>query len=213
MKRLCLILGLVCLACIWLGPLLTAWRGSFAAHMLAHMGVVAVAAPLVGIGISDWWQSRDAGPAAIALPVGASVLELVVVWAWHVPLLRAAAETSAMVTAGEQASFFLAGLLLWVSCLGAVKTGGTAVRAAGVLGLLLTSIHMTLLGALLALSPRPLYGAEDVTCFGLLLDARQDQALGGVLMLLVGGAAYLTGGLVLLAKILADPPHMRKAAR
>jgi putative membrane protein len=213
MKRLCLILGLVCLAGIWLGPLLILWRDSFAAHMLAHMGVVAVAAPLIGVGLSGWWPSRHAGPVVIALPIAASIIELIVVWAWHAPLLRALAESSAPLTAAEQASFLLAGLFLWVSCIGAVRTGQLAVRAAGILGLLFTSIHMTLLGALLALSPRPLYGAGNVTCFGLVLDAAQDQALGGVLMLLVGGAVYLAGGLLLLAQLLADPVSVERAAR
>lgn len=206
-------LGLLCLAVIWLGPLLTVWRGSFAAHMLAHMGVVAVAAPLVGIGLSSFWQAGGARPAVIGLPVGASLLELTVVWAWHAPSMRALAEASTMATIAEQLSFLLAGLLLWVSCLGAVKTGSGAVRAAGIVGLLLTSIHMTLLGALLALSPRPLYGADAVTCFGLTLDAQQDQTLGGVLMLLVGGAVYLAGGLALLAKVLAEPALPGKAVR
>lgn len=213
MKRLCLILGLACLAGIWLGPLLTLWRDSFAAHMLAHMGVVAVAAPLIGVGLSDWWPSRHAGTVVIALPIVASIIELIVVWAWHAPLLRALAESSTLVTAAEQTSFLLAGLFLWVSCIGAVWTGHQAVRAAGIVGLLLTSVHMTLLGALLALSPRPLYGAGSVTCFGLVLDAAQDQALGGVLMLLVGGAVYLAGGLFLLAKVMADPISAEKAAR
>ena len=53
MKRLSLVLGLLTLALIWAGPLLSAWRESFAAHMLAHMGVVAIAAPLIAIGVSD----------------------------------------------------------------------------------------------------------------------------------------------------------------
>ena len=213
MKRLCLLLGLACLAVIWLGPLLTAWRGSFAAHMLAHMGVVAVAAPLIGIGLSDWWRIRGARPAIIALPMGASIIELIVVWVWHAPLLRTLAETSPLATAVEQASFLVAGLFLWGACIGSMRPGQLAVSAAGILGLLLTSIHMTLLGALLALSPRPLYGAESVTCFGLVLDAGQDQALGGVLMLLVGGAVYLVGGLFLLAKVLADPISAERVAR
>jgi putative membrane protein len=62
---------------------------------------------------------------------------------------------------------------------------------------------MTLLGALLSLAPRPLYGLGDVTCFGLVLGAGQDQALGGVIMLMIGAAVYLAGGVFLLARLLA----------
>ena len=62
---------------------------------------------------------------------------------------------------------------------------------------------MTLLGALLALASRPLYGTGDVTCFGLVLGATEDQALGGVIMLMIGAAAYLVGGVLLLGRLLS----------
>jgi putative membrane protein len=207
MRRLCLLLGLLCLALIWLGPLLSAWRLSFASHMLAHMGVVAIAAPLIGIGLAPYVSPRLRLP---ALPLIASLLELIVVWGWHAPWLRALAERSLLVTSLEQASFLGAGLLLWTSCLGAAERSES--RAAGIGGLLLTSVHMTLLGTLLALSPRPLFGDGQVTCFGLVLDAQRDQEIGGVIMLLIGGAVYLAGGLSLLWKLL-DEPAAGKATR
>ena len=64
---------------------------------------------------------------------------------------------------------------------------------------------MTLLGALLSLSQRPLYGEGEVTCFGVVLGAQQDQQLGGIIMLLVGAIVYLAGG-VWLAKRLVEEP-------
>jgi putative membrane protein len=207
MRLLCLILGLLCLALIWLGPLLSAWRLSFASHMLAHMGVVAIAAPLIGIGIAPYVSPKLRLP---VLPLIASLVELIVVWGWHAPYLRALAERSLLVTSLEQASFLGAGLLLWTSCLGAAERSES--RAAGIGGLLLTSVHMTLLGTLLALSPRPLFGEGQVTCFGLVLEAQRDQEIGGVIMLLIGGAVYLAGGLSLLWKLL-DEAAAGKAAR
>jgi putative membrane protein len=69
------------------------------------------------------------------------------------------------------------------------------------LALLLTSMHMTLLGALLALTPRPLY----VHAAGLSsLTAIQDQHLGGAIMLLIGGLSYLAGGLWLIVGLLRE---------
>ncbi len=209
MRRAYLILGLLALALIWAGPLLTVWRGSFAAHMLAHMGVVAIAAPLLAIGLSpfvkrSWPAASSPEKSILSLVLLASLAELVVVWGWHAPAARLWAESSVLATVLEQATFLLAGLFLWVTAIGLKET--PANNAAGAFALLLTSIHMTLLGALLSLAPRPLYGLGDVTCFGLVLGAGQDQALGGVIMLMIGAAVYLAGGVVLLARLLAGRP-------
>jgi putative membrane protein len=204
MRRVSLILGLLTLALIWAGPLLSVWRDSFAAHMLAHMGVVAIAAPLIAIGLSPFtrrrWLALTETP-LLTLPLIASLVELVVVWGWHAPAARLWAESSTFATVLEQASFLLAGLFLWLTAIG--PKGTPAYDASGAFALLLTSVHMTLLGALLSLAPRPLYGLGDVTCFGLLLGAGQDQALGGVIMLMIGAAVYLAGGVFLLARLLA----------
>jgi putative membrane protein len=56
-------------------------------------------------------------------------------------------------------------------------------------------MHMTLLGALFALATRPLFHHASADS----LSAASDQQVGGVIMLLVGGAAYLIGGLWLTA--------------
>lgn len=201
MKRVALGAGLLLLSLIWAGPLLGEWRGSFAAHMLAHMGVVAIAAPLLAIGMPEHWRPGPKMP--MAIPLLASLLELIVVWAWHAPVMRAAAEASLAITAIEQVSFLFAGVLLWSTALAA--PGNKANAAAGAAALLFTSIHMTLLGALLALSPRPLYGRDEVTCFGTVLSAGQDQQFGGVIMLMVGAAVYLAGGVALTAGLLRNP--------
>ncbi len=198
MRRLALAAGTAVLAVVWLGPFLTEWRGSFASGMVAHMAVVAIASPLIAIGLPDRLRPGPGMPAA--LPVLASLFELLVVWGWHAPSTRALAEASPAITVLEQASFLAAGLLLWST---SFARGGTIHAATGAGALLFTSIHMTLLGALLSLSPRPLYGTGEVTCFGVVLDAAQDQQLGGVIMLAVGAVVYLAGCLSLAGRLLA----------
>lgn len=202
MSALVLSLATTVLALIWLGPLLTIWRGSITAHMLAHMGVVAIAAPLLAIGLAQRLP-RTKAPMLVGMPLVASLVELVVVWGWHAPAARRFAQGTLVGTVSEQASFLAAGLFLWLSCLAAAG-GGKASRASGAFGLLLTTIHMTLLGALLALSPRPLYASGEVTCFGVTLSAAQDQQLGAVVMLLLGAATYLAGGIGLLAGLFCN---------
>ena len=61
---------------------------------------------------------------------------------------------------------------------------------------------MTLLGVLITLAPRMLYGAPGASLPGLDLSPLHDQQVGGVVMLLVGGGSYLLGGLALLLRLL-----------
>jgi putative membrane protein len=197
-RRLALIAALGTLVIVWAGPLRLVAGHSFTAHMIMHMGVVAVAAPLLALAIADTrFDPSDRLPILLA-PLPASLWELVVVWGWHAPVLHAFARGSAIGVALEQASFLAAGLVLWLACISARNA------AAGIFGLLFTSMHMTLLGALLALSPRPLYESAHVHSLG--MSALEDQNLGGVVMLGVGGAAYLFGGLVLMARLLNAGP-------
>ena len=201
MTRYALPTGLLLLAVLWLGPLLDSWRQSLSAHMLAHMGVVGIAAPLIAFGLSERFKART--PMPLALPVIASVVELFTVWGWHAPVMRRIAETSVTGMVTEQTMFLLVSILLWWTCLAQPSSKAHASIGAG--ALLLTSIHMTLLGALLSLSQRPLYGEGEVTCFGIVLGAREDQQLGGIIMLLVGAIVYLAGGVSLVRRLVVDP--------
>jgi putative membrane protein len=174
MTRPSLAAGILVLLAAWL--LAAGGERSFAVHMVAHMAIVAIAAPLIAIGLHGTRLDFSVGLTWIT-PLTASLVELVAVWFWHLPQTRLLAEQSPAAAVLEQIAFLVAGLLLWLSCL-------SASRLAGAAGLLFTSMHMTLLGVLLALSPRPLYG---------------------VAMLLVGAISYLAGGIALLFRLLADP--------
>ena len=102
----------------------------------------------------------------------------------------------------EQASFLIAGVLLWSAVLGTRLGGATDRRASGVAALLLTSMHMTLLGALIGLAPRALYAMMEMHPAIHGLDALEDQQIGGVVMLMVGAASYFIGGLAMLGGLL-----------
>jgi putative membrane protein len=130
------------------------------------------------------------------------VVELIVVWGWHAPVLHHEARHGVAAFMVEQGTFFLAGLWLWLSALGGNAQDSGNRAAAGIVGLLLTAMHMTLLGALLGLAPRPLYAHADGIDG---LSPLEDQHLGGAVMLLVGGISYLAGGLGLTARLLRTP--------
>ncbi|HXG68821.1 MAG TPA: cytochrome c oxidase assembly protein, partial [Blastocatellia bacterium] len=119
-----LALGLFTLAAAWLGPLPQMARQAFWAHMTMHMGVVAVAAPLLALGVAG--GRLDPARRAprmntfywLFAPIPASVLELVVVWAWHAPALHHAARHSTAGLVVEQGMFLVAGLIMWLSAFG-----------------------------------------------------------------------------------------------
>lgn len=187
-----LILGVLTLAGVWLSPLPALAGHAFFAHMAMHMGVVAIAAPFLSFGIagSEWDPVRK-WPALFP-PIPISIVELLVVWAWHAPALHHAARHGLGGLVLEQGAFLLAGLLVWLSAFGGAPERRAQQAGAGVGALLLTSMHMTLLGALLALTPRALY--QHAGHFPGLTPL-EDQHLGGAIMLLIGGISYLAGGL------------------
>lgn len=199
-RRFLAVLGIVLLGALWLGPLPRLARASFSAHMSMHMGVVAVAAPLLSFALAGSRLDPVRRAPSLFPPIPLSIAELAAVWLWHAPALHAFARTSVTGLIVEQGSFLAAGLLVWLSAFGG---GGERVRerrGAGIAALLLTSMHMTLLGALLALTPRPLYTHAEVCA----LSPLDDQHLGGAIMLLVGGIAYLAGGAWLTVGLLRD---------
>jgi putative membrane protein len=198
MKRVALLSGILVLVAGWA---LAAAHAGITGHMAAHMLTVAVAAPLIAIGL----RGGPLDPAVlwprIVAPLPMSVLEMLVVWGWHMPAARALAASGVAGLALEQGMFLVAGLLLWSACLGAGDADSMARRAGGILALLLTTMHMTLLGVLIALAPRTLYGTTGSSLFGTELMPLHDQQVGGVIMLLVGGGSYLLGGLALLRRL------------
>ena len=172
--------GAVVLAA-WAAPVaMPLWP--FADHMARHMAVVARAAPLLAFGLPRRLPGVPVLPAMLA--------EFLVVWGWHLPAAHAAAQTSPAWFAVQHACFLAVGLALWRAAL----SPGRALAGAG--GMLLTSMHMTLLGALLILSPRELYPSG--ICGG-----PPDQQLGGMLMLGIGTPVYLVAGLALTGRALA----------
>jgi len=209
-----LIAGTVLLAALWAGPVPRWAQASFSAHMVLHMGVVALAAPLIALGLAGGPFDPARRAPVLFPPILASIFELIVVWSWHTPALHHAARSHTPAFVAEQAAFLLSGLWVWLSTLGGGPIARAERRGAGVLALLLTSMHMTLLGALLALPQRPLFkhgghGAEHGSGW---LSPLEDQHLGGAVMLLMGGVSYLAGGVWLVLELLRRRVRPQAAA-
>lgn len=201
-RRLALAAGVLVLLAAWFSPLPGLAGSPFAGHMIVHVAVVAVAAPLIGIWLVP--AMRRAGPAAEPLlpPLPASLFAFAVVWTWHLPLLHGLARLSDVAWSVEQVSFLVAGLLLWTSALRPATSSAAA--GAGILALLVTAAQTVLLGTLLTLAPRPLY-PHEIQTLGDVYAHLAGQRLGGLLMLLGGGLPYLAGALYLADRVLRRP--------
>lgn len=186
--------------------LFSAWRpwwgvaaGAFSRHMTTHMLLVALAAPLMALAIArSPIDPLERWPRLIT-PVPASFIDLFVVWSWHTPALHRAAAGHALAMAAEQVSFLLAGWVLWAAILCGPPRGASARAAAGVVALVLTFAHMTLLGALFALTPRLLYAGHHAVDTSL-----ADQQLGGAIMIAASALTYLPAALWLAWTLLRD---------
>jgi putative membrane protein len=184
-------LASITFAIVWLGPLPAMARDSFAAHMTMHMSIVSAGAPFVAFAIAGSRIDPVRRRPGLLPAIPISLIELAVVWVWHAPALHALARHQSGAFVLEQASFLAAGFLLWIAAVGGNREQRRVRAGAGVFALLFTSMHMTLLGALFALAGRPLWLHAEAVHRTVLAD----QHLGGVIMLLVGGACYLAGGL------------------
>lgn len=195
-----LYLGLLVLAVCWLGPLPAMSRTAFSAHMLLHLGVTALAAPLLAIGLARAGLRLGRMDRAGRWMLLGFSAEMVVVWGWHLPALHEAAALNVWAFVAQQASFLAVGLAIWL--LGFAARSRFEIGAA-MLGFFLTFAHMTMLGILLVMAPKLIYPAE--LCLGAFgFEQLEDQRFGGILMAGWSGVVYLAGALLLGARLLED---------
>ena len=190
------------------------WLGEhlFTFHMIEHEILMAISAPLLvvanPVGCLLWGLPRRGRfivgramrrPAVTAtwqwLSEGghATVLHGIAIWAWHAPILFDAAVTNVALHRAQHLSFFLTAVLFWWSVLRRSQSG------AGAWHVFITMLHTSVLGALMALAPRVLYGAQTVTTWEWGLTPLEDQQLAGIIMWIPAGTIYAGAALALLA--------------
>lgn len=196
---------------------LEALSGRFlAAHMLQHLLLIVVAAPLLatsGVGRAGLFalpkRTRlrvGRGPLAwlgaprrgLANPIVVLAMYVGVMWLWHIPAAYQAALGGGIVHALEHGSMVIAGCLFWASALPGV--GGAHRRPGAVAALLAASFAGGGLGALMTLSPAPWYPAYEAVAAATGVDALRDQQLAGVLMWMPMGAVHAVAALVVAAR-------------
>jgi putative membrane protein len=179
------------------------------AHMVQHMLLMNVAAPLAVLGASSpilLWslplETRrivgrvlrriEAWPAGLALlrqPIAVWLIHATVLWVWHWPAFYEAALRSRLVHDLQHLSFFAAAYLFWRVVLDPVSRWRIS-RGSGVLYLFSTSLHASMLGAFMALSPRLWYSGYSETTPRWGLTPLEDQQLAGLIMWLPACTIY-----------------------
>jgi cytochrome c oxidase assembly factor CtaG len=191
----------------------------FSAHMIQHETLMLVAAPLLVLGrplpVFLWAFPARARQtiagivrsvafarcwSAVSRPVVAWTLHATALWLWHAPLLFGAALANPAIHDLQHLSFLVTALIFWSALSGSRREGGVAV-----LYLFTTTVHTSVLGALLTFATHPLYEAYLATAPHWNLTALEDQQLGGLILWVPGSRVYAGLALVLLSRWLSAP--------
>jgi putative membrane protein len=209
--------GLAALAVALVSPLDRVGSTLFSGHMVQHLVLISIAAPLLVYG-------RPAAPLLLTLPgslrrqlrleqgglpwvkrvtslllnpVLVAGLFAMVLWIWHLPNVYQAALINDSVHIAEHLSFLATAILFWTLVIG----WGLERRlgyAPAVLLVLVTSLQSGALGAILTFAMAELYPIHRSGAAAWSLTALEDQQLAGALMWIPQGMQYLAAMAVLL---------------
>ena len=178
------------------------------AHMVQHVLLVLVAAPLLIMGapvipmtlaLPLPWRRRIRALGRIGWlrstgqfltrPLVAWLIQVVTLWVWHAPALYDAAVRSQVIHAAEHLSFLATALLFWWVAFPRGRrhlAGG-----ADVLYVFTAGVQSGALGALLSFAGTPLYSVYAHTTVRWGLTPLQDQQLAGMVMWIPAGLVYV----------------------
>lgn len=146
------------------------------AHMLQHLTLMMIAAPLIALALP---------PVPRLGPIPVWIAATAILWAWHLPVLYDAALASPVLHALEHFSFLATSIAFWSFVL--VRTDVSAPTRVGLT--FASGLQSSALGALLAFASAPLYDSHLATPSG--RTPLEDQQLAGALMWVPPGVVYL----------------------
>jgi len=213
----CFTLALVALGLALLSPLDALSNALASAHMVQHLLLLLVAAPLLALSApssailrgsplavrraSGRWRRRlgltHGNLAVLRHPAAVWLLQVGVLWFWHAAAPYDAALDNQFLHLLEHASFLVTAVLFWHVVIGVRG----AARVSGGLGVLLVfamAMASVFLSVLLTFARTPWYSGYATTTASWGLDPLTDQQLAGVIMWIPAGGIYLAAALVLL---------------
>jgi putative membrane protein len=218
-RKASLLAGATAITAALASPLHHLAEESLAAHMVQHLLLVAVAAPLIALGRPLVALAAATGPRGrpvvrrtvslvrrvLARPVAVWTLHAAVLWLWHAPGPYMAALADGRVHVLEHVTLLATGVLFWL----VVTEPGVVARLGSIPAacyLFAAAMQCGALGALLTLSD-VLWYPESASAGR---DPLVDQQLAGVLMWVPASLVYLGATLAVLAGPLrATEPRAR----
>jgi putative membrane protein len=211
--------GLLVLAGALLSPL-DRWSAElFSMHMIQHELLMLAAAPLLVAGrpLPVWlWAFGATGRDTVVRAVRPRVVRVawsafvspgiawmchaLALWVWHVPKFFDAVLVSRPIHDLQHFTFLATALMFWAALF---EERNRERRGAGILYLFTTTVHTSVLGALITFAARPWYSAYLQTPAHWGLSALEDQQLGGLIMWVPGSIVYVGTALFLLARWIA----------
>ena len=190
----------------------------FSAHMLQHVLLITVAAPLavlgeplvpilwafprrMRVGAGRFWNRAGMrkGGAFLVRALPAWGLHTAALWLWHLPGPYSAALASPVLHAAEHLCFFVTALLVWWVALRPLHSN----RGIGAAIIVLTGTlaQSGALGAILTFSGTPWYYAQSAGAGAWHLTALEDQQLAGLIMWIPASFFYLAAILAVMRRI------------
>jgi putative membrane protein len=187
------------------------------AHMVQHVLLLLVAAPLLALSspgntllrgtpaavrqaTGRWRRRFRVTPAQLRPlrnPAAVWALHVATIWFWHASVPYDAALDNGLVHVVEHASYVVTGLWFWQVVLGA---RGAVSNGLGILLVFTMAMQSVFLSALLTFASGPWYSGYESTTQAWSLEPLADQQLAGVIMWIPAGLVYLGVALALLTR-------------
>lgn len=209
-------LGLVILFVALISPLDALSEALLSAHMVQHLLLIVVAAPLLVVGapplalmwalprplrlhLPRWWHQNDLlqqGWGIVSHPLAVWVLHAAALSLWHLPRFYQAALLNEAVHVAEHATFLAVGFLFWWT----IAYNDRFSVGVGALLIFTTALFGGFIGALLTFSTQLWYPVYTVHAYAWGTTPLEDQQLAGVLMWWAGGLLYVAAAILLLGR-------------
>lgn len=224
--------GLLSVFLALVSPVDAVGEALFAVHMVQHMLLMMVAAPLIVLGdpvtVTLWalpirWRRRIGlgwrrarwlrGPwHLITLAPIAWTIHVFTLWIWHAPTFFEHALNNELVHEFEHATFFVTALLFWWLLF--APRGRRLSVGAKVAYLFAAMLQGTILGAVITFARHPWYWTYFGTTRAWGLTPLEDQQLAGLIMWIPAGLIYLVALIPIVASALVtrEKPDRRTDA-